>query len=53
MEKLLKTLFDFQKFESDPELAKLISETESRYAEALTEDDLALINAAGEISQKR
>lgn len=45
----LEKLFDFQKFENNSRLAKLISETESRYAKALSDDDLDMVNAAGDI----
>ncbi len=45
----LEKLFDFQKFENNSRLAKLISETESRYAKALSDDELDMVNAAGEI----
>ena len=48
MEKKLKMLFDFQRFENNKALAELIAETENRYAVGLSEEDLALINAAGE-----
>ena len=51
MEKKLESLFEFQKFAGNPELAKLIEETESRYAKALSDDDLALVNAAGDVAQ--
>lgn len=47
MEKKLKSLFEYQKFENNPRLAKLIAETEARYADALSDDDLSLVNAAG------
>ena len=50
MEKKLKKLFDFQRFEQNERLEKLIRETESRYAKELSDDDLSLVNAAGEIN---
>lgn len=43
----LEKLFDFQKFENNSRLAKLIAETESRYSKALSDDDLDMVNAAG------
>lgn len=43
----LEKLFDFQLFENNPRLAKLINETESRYGKALSDDDLFAVNAAG------
>lgn len=51
MEKELKSLFEFQKFENNPRLAKLIAETEARYGDALSDDDLLLVNAAGTLEE--
>ena len=48
MEKKLKALFDYQRFEKNERLAKFIGETESRYAKELSDDELSLVNAAGE-----
>lgn len=48
MEKKLKSLFDYQRFEQNARLNKLISETENRYARELSDDDLAMVAAAGE-----
>ena len=48
MEKKLKMLFDYQRFEKNPHLEKLIEETESRAAQLLSDDDLFFVNAAGE-----
>lgn len=48
MEKILQTLFDYQRFEKNARLEKLIGETEERYAAALSDDELGLVNAAGE-----
>lgn len=47
MEKKLKSMFEFQKFASNPRLEKLIAETEDHYAQALDDDDLWMVNAAG------
>lgn len=48
MENKLKSLFEYQMFEKNPHLQSLIDETLNRYeAEALSDDDLALVNAAG------
>lgn len=52
MEKKLKSLFEYQKFENNPRLAKLIAETEARYADALSDDDLSFVNAAGTAEAK-
>ena len=47
MDKILKKLFDYQRFERNKRLEKLISETESRYARDLSDEELAYVNAAG------
>ncbi len=49
MEKKLNAMFDYQKFEKNTSLAKLIAETENRYAAELSDDDLGFVNAAGEL----
>lgn len=50
MEKKLSRLMDYQRFEASPRLQALIQETEARYASmALSDEDLTLVNAAGEI----
>lgn len=48
MEKVVKMLFDYQKFEKNSSLEKLIRETENRYAAELNDDDLMMVAAAGE-----
>ena len=48
MENKLKNLFDYQRFEKNERLEKIIKETESRYGGELFDDDLSLVNAAGE-----
>ncbi|MBQ0084197.1 MAG: hypothetical protein KBS52_05475 [Clostridiales bacterium] len=48
----LKKLFDFQKFNKNPKLNHLIEETESGGVE-LTDEELALVNAAGETRHGR
>lgn len=47
MDNRLKSLFEYQKFENNPRLAKLIAETEARYGRVLSEDELFYVNAAG------
>lgn len=47
MEKKLRSLFEFQRFEGNRELQSLIEETEKRSAQALSDDDLWMVNAAG------
>lgn len=51
MENVLKNLMDYQRFEGNARLAKLIQETENRYCNELNDDDLELVNAAGDINQ--
>ena len=48
MEKKLKKLFDYHRFEKNERLEKIIEETESRYKGELSDADLSLVNAAGE-----
>ena len=48
MDKKLRSLFEFQKFENNSRLSKLIQETESRYASELSDEDLDFVSAAGE-----
>lgn len=50
MENKLKKLFEYQKFEKSAKLDALIEEVHSRYGEALSDDDLELVAAAGEIN---
>lgn len=53
MDKKLKMLFDYQRFEKNQRLEELIRETESRYAKELSEEDLSLVSAAGEIKEEQ
>ena len=48
MENKLKKLFDYQKFEGNAKLADLIERSDSRFAQALSDEDLAFVNAAGD-----
>ena len=49
MEALLKRLFDYQKFERDPALQRVIDETAARYeSRALTDEDVSRLFAAGD-----
>lgn len=48
MENFLKGMFDFQRFQPNPRLNSLIEETRSRCG-ILSDDDLELVNAAGDI----
>lgn len=47
MEKLLKSLFEFQRFEQNPRLSHLIAQTEDQHFRALDDDALWQVNAAG------
>ncbi|MBO4902788.1 MAG: hypothetical protein J5518_08340 [Lachnospiraceae bacterium] len=47
MENKLRELFEFQKFEQNQKLNKVIQDTESRYPQELTEDELEMVAAAG------
>ncbi len=48
MDKRLKTLFDYQRFKGDPKLEKIIDDTESRYSEELSDDEISIVSAAGD-----
>ena len=48
MDNLLKNLFEYQKFEEQPELQRIIDGVHTRYAmKELTADDLEYVAAAG------
>ena len=47
MEKMLKNVFDYQRFSPNSKLAALIEATERRYSAALDDDDMGLVSAAG------
>ena len=49
MDKTIKALFDYQKFEGNSRLAAMIADTEKRYAVQLDDADLEFVNAAGNI----
>ena len=51
--KNLRKLFDYQKFQNNSALASMIAETESRYGQALSDDSLEQVSAAGEASPRR
>ena len=50
IEDYLKNAFDYQRFANDPALAKLIAETEERCSNAIPDDDMESVSAAGDIS---
>lgn len=53
MENKLARLFDYQKYEHNSRLDRIISDVESRYSdgmELMSDDELGMLNAAGNIS---
>ncbi len=50
MENKLRSLFEYQKFEGNAKLAALIADTESRFGSEISDDDLFMVSAAGELS---
>ena len=52
-EKTLSLLFDYQRFEHEPELEALLDETENEYCAELSDDDLEQVSAAGELYRKK
>lgn len=48
MENKLTALFDYQRFENNTHLEKLICETEAQYSAELSDDSLSEVSAAGE-----
>ena len=48
MEQKLSNLFDFQRFAASKRLDAVITDVESRYAGALSDDELEMVSAAGE-----
>lgn len=50
MEKRLKALFDYQRFEKNSRLADIVEQTESRYKVELSDEELFFVNAAGELN---
>ena len=52
MEGKLRRLFDYQRFAGNARMAKLIEETENRCDGALSDDELSLVSAAGDVNLK-
>lgn len=46
-------LFDYQRFADNARLRRLINDTESRYDSELSDDALAQISAAGDVSLRK
>ena len=53
MEKILRQLFDFQRFAGNERLEILIKQAEASYERALSDEDKGLVNAAGEPESRR
>lgn len=53
MERFLKNIFDFQRFIPNAELEKLIIQTEKRYGECISDDELKYVNAAGDMDMEK
>ena len=49
MENILRSIFEYQRFENNAALSSLICRSEERFERELRECDLELICAAGEI----
>ena len=52
-EQALFRLFDYQRFEDDPQLRSLIDGVESAYGAELSDDELIQVSAAGELYRKK
>lgn len=52
MENKLKALFEYQKFEGNPRLQRIIEETEKKYSNVLSDDQLELVSAAGTLADR-
>lgn len=50
MEGKLKALFEYQRFEGNEHLEQLIRQAENNYERALSDGELSLVNAAGELT---
>lgn len=53
MDKRLKLLFDYQRFQNNGRLAGLIEKTEKKYSNELSDEMLELVNAAGDTDLKK
>ena len=53
MERKLKRLFDYQKFQRNVRLGAMVAEVESRYENGISDEDLAFVSAAGEITVRK
>lgn len=53
MENMLKKLFDYQKFEKNKNLGKMIKNVEDKYSAELSDESLSFVNAAGDIDSSK
>lgn len=53
MENILKRLFDYQKFENNENLDRIIKDSRDRHHVKLSDDTLYLLNAAGDILENK
>lgn len=49
MENILKKIFDYQKFENNENLDRIIKDSKNSHSVKLSDDTLYLLNAAGDI----
>ena len=49
MERKLKNLFDYQKFRGNARLEAMLADVEQRYGNAISDDDLSAVSAAGDL----
>ncbi len=47
MENKIKALFEFQRFSGNKRLEAMINDTESRYQNELSDEDVEIVSAAG------
>ncbi len=48
MDNKLRSIFEYQRFSENSRLAKIISDTESKYSSAISDEYLDFVSAAGE-----
>lgn len=53
MEKELKALLDYQRIAQNARLAALIGAAEERYGHTLSDEELSLVSAAGDLDAQR
>ncbi len=48
LDKRLELLFDYQRFDGNDRLTRIVEDTQCRYAGELSDDEIELVSAAGE-----